>query len=130
MKKTAKNKVRGYIALTIVIILIPVMMMGGVELLYNNIDFMKSAKSLSDSEKLSFSLRSCTEESIQRIKKNPLFTGQLLYTINGFACDVTITNNATNPAIKIIDSKVNSGILNKREIKNLDTSKSPYELTN
>lgn len=120
---------KGYVALLLIIIIIPVLVMGGIELLYSNIDTLKAAKNLSDAEKLNFDLRSCTEEAIKRVKTNLTFTGQIDFSINTTICSVTVSND-TNPSIKILNTKTNSENLYKSEIKKLDTSKSPYELTN
>lgn len=122
---------RGYIALTTVIILIPLLLLTGIDSLYNNISFLVVGKMNYDYQSLETNSQSCLEEVIYRIKRARTFTGVIKLEEDEWECNTTVTDKEGEDGVKIIDMLAtdNNGItIHHRKELNINTD--PFELRN
>jgi hypothetical protein len=124
-------KQNGFIALTTVLVMIPLLLITGIETVYSNITSLLVGKMEYDYQILSANSQTCLEESVYKIKWNPSFTGTVTVDIDDWYCISDITDKTGEPGVKIIDMQLSD--LNDIEInivKELNTNTNPFELSN
>ncbi|MBI2356801.1 hypothetical protein HYV12_01995 [Candidatus Dojkabacteria bacterium] len=122
---------RGYVALTCVLIMIPLLLLTGVSSLYENITLLSISKMNYDSQVLKSNSETCIEETVYALKRDTAFTGSKIFNGEGWTCTVTIENKGGDPTIKLLTltSSDGNGIetISKKE---LNTNLNPFELKN
>ena len=131
-KKDIKQlKNNGYIALTTVLVIIPLLLATGIDLAYRSITNAIVSKLEFDHNMLEVNAESCLEESVRKIKFNILFEGTLIVEQTTWTCNSVITNKPGVSGVKIIniqasDENENVVLLNKE----LNTNTDPFEISN
>jgi hypothetical protein len=124
-------KLKGYVALTTVLVIIPLLLITGINSVYSNLTTLMIGKMNYDYELLKLNGKTCLEESVYKIKWNPSFTGTVTVDIDDWYCISDITDKTGEPGVKIIDMQLSD--LNDIEInivKELNTNTNPFELSN
>ena len=130
MKNSNNRKENGYIALTTVLILIPILLMTGIALIYSNISLLVSTQSLYASALSNTQYSTCLEESILKVKRNHTFTGTSNLTFTNFSCTSVISDYQGNTNTKKIDITITSGIYTNVRTQIVDISVSPFIVKN
>lgn len=120
------NKKRGNIALTTVILVSSILVLGGLTLIASSVDYSASVKGFSKAPLADTLSDSCFEDSMYRLKLNKTFTGTTNLTLGTNQCSTNIQNDAGNNSIKIITitSTLDNYTFNK--VKRVDVSGSKY----
>jgi len=122
---------KGYVALTAILVIIPLLLLTGVNSLYENITTLSVSKMNYDSQILKINAETCLEETVYMIKRNPIFIGAFQITQANWSCNVDIQNKIGFNGIKILNivaTDINSAKVSlKRE---LNTNTNPFELSN
>jgi hypothetical protein len=133
MKKRDNKQLKknGYIALTTVLVIIPLLLATGIDLAYRSITNAIVSKLEFDHNMLEVNAESCLEESVRKIKFNILFEGTLVINQPTWTCNSVITNKPGVSGVKIIniqasDENENVVLLNKE----LNTNTDPFEISN
>jgi hypothetical protein len=102
-------------------------------LISSGIIVLMSSMDLATSSKDSFNLylnemrsRSCLEEGLIRIKNDPTYTGQASITYTNGLCTVDISNDPSNPVMKIFLVNSTVDTYNYSITKKVDISQEPY----
>ncbi|MDD4382091.1 MAG: hypothetical protein PHE21_01965 [Candidatus Dojkabacteria bacterium] len=122
---------KGYMALTVVLLIIPLLLLAGIDSVYNNLTSLLVGKMNYDSQKLEINTETCLEESIYRIKRNPNYTGEYTLTIGELNCTVNIQDKdgfAGEKFINISSTDVNG--ISVEITKELNTNVNPYTVKN
>lgn len=122
---------KGYIALTTVLIVVPLLLLTGINTLYQNITYLSVSKMDYDYQLLKITSESCLEETVYYIKRNPLFVGDYVVSIGDAQCDINIQNKVGYPGIKTLylDAQDNTGS-KVTFTKELNTNSNPFEIVN
>ncbi len=122
---------KGYVALTAILVIVPLLLLTGVNSLYENITTLSVTNMNYDSQILRTNAETCLEEAVYMIKRNPSFTGIFAINQTGWNCNVEIQNKIGFSGVKImtiVTTDINNTKLTlKRE---LNTNTNPFELTN
>lgn len=122
---------KGYIALTTVLIIVPLLVLTGINTLYQNITYLSVSKMDYDYQLLKVGSESCLEEIVYYIKRNPFFTGDHLISIGDTECNVNIQNKAGFPGVKVLSFVSHDNVGAEYSfIKELDTNSNPFEIIN
>lgn len=124
-------KLKGYVALTTVIVIIPLLLLAGIDSVYNNMTSLLVGKMNYDYQILKNNSETCLEESIYKIKWNPTYTGDITIEMEDWSCVSTITDKDGEPGIKIINMELlDSNNITISVAKELNTNTNPFELSN
>lgn len=130
-EKGKKKKILGYIALTTVLVILPLLLLTGIDSIYTNISLLISGKMQYDYNNLEINAESCLEESVYKIKKNRAFTGPLTITRDEWNCTSQISDKVDNLGVKIIEIiAVDNNQNYVRFSKELNTNTDPFEISN
>ena len=122
---------KGYVALTAVLVIVPLLLLTGVNSLYENITTLSVTKMNFDFQILKTHSETCLEETIYMIKRNPKFTGVFQIIQPSWNCNVGIQDKVGFNGVMIMNivatDENNTRVTLKRE---LNTNTNPFELTN
>ncbi len=122
---------KGYIALTVVLLIVPLLLLAGVDSVYKNLTSLIVGRMNYDSKVLEINTETCLEESVYIIKRSPAYTGNLILTMGDWLCNITIENNPTDTKIKRISIEaIGENDISKKIIKELNTNENPFSLRN
>ncbi|HKM20171.1 MAG TPA: hypothetical protein VJY47_03050 [Candidatus Dojkabacteria bacterium] len=131
MKKEQKKKIVGYIALTTVLVILPLLLLSGINTIYTNITLLITGKMQYDYNILEINAESCLEESVYKIKKNRAFTGTFTITRTDWNCTSEISDKPDNFGVKIIQiTAVDQNENHVKMTKELNTNTDPFEISN
>lgn len=122
---------KGYIALTTILIILPLLLLSGIDSLYNNISTLIVGKMNYDYQVLKSNTETCLEESVYIIKRNPTYSNTFNLAMDNWSCTITISDKSEYPGVKIIT--INAEDTNDIHInfsKELNTNTDPFEITN
>lgn len=122
---------KGYIALTTILIILPLLLLSGIDSLYNNISTLIVGKMNYDYQVLKSNTETCLEESVYIIKRNPTYSNTFNLAMDNWSCTITISDKSGYPGVKIIT--INAEDTNDIHInfsKELNTNTDPFEITN
>lgn len=123
MNKTSE----GSVALLTVILLLVVLVSVGAAIVASSTDYLISGKNVTERFQLEMLNRTCVEEAMYRIKRDPSFTGDFSITFNERTCLVTVqTSNATTRLLRI---KNESGKYTLTQEYSVDTSSNPNTIS-
>lgn len=122
---------KGYIALTTVLIVLPILLLSGIDLIYKNISLIITSKMTYDSNLLQINAETCLEESVYKIKRDYLFTGVFSMTQTGWSCETIIADKVGEPGVKLMSITAIDDFDNYVNIqKELNISTDPFEISN
>jgi len=131
MKQEQKKKIAGYIALTTVLVILPLLLLSGINTIYTNITLLITGKMQYDYNILEINAESCLEESVYKIKKNRAFTGTFTITRTDWNCTSVISDKPDNFGVKIIQiTAVDQNENHVKMTKELNTNTDPFEISN
>lgn len=119
-----KSKLRGSVALTTVILVSGLLLLGGLTVIVVSIDVSRVSKIVVDAELAKIQTTTCFEEGLLEIKQNPLFEGLMELE----ECSYTIIDNA-NPDIRYLVVQSQSGPYTYSNSYRVDTSISPFSVS-
>lgn len=129
--KVKKEQQKGYIALTTVLVVLPLLLLTGINLVYENITEMVVGKMKYDYNVLELNAETCLEEAVRKIKFNPQYTGILNFNLTGWSCEVNVQNVPTKTGFKELNIVANDELNNVVIInKELNTNTDPFEISN
>jgi hypothetical protein len=122
---------RGYVALTTVLVMLPLLLLTGITSLYGNISTLIVGKMNYDYEILRSNSETCLEEAVYRIRRGETYVGEFDVSMDNWICNVTVTNKDGFPGIKIIHilATDDNGISLKNDTE-LNTNTDPFEISN
>ena len=124
-------KLKGYVALTAVLVMIPLLLITGINSVYSNLTTLLVGKMNYDYELVKLNGKTCLEESVYKIKWDPTFTGTVTLDIDNWYCISNISNKPGEPGVKIIDMQISDlNDIERNIIKELNTNTNPFELRN
>jgi len=122
---------KGYIALTTVLVILPVLLLTGINSLYKNTTTLIVAKMSYDFEILKSNSETCLEEAVYKIKRGGTYTGTFNLAMDNWNCTVTVTDKAGFTGIKVIDIlALDSNGAEYKTVKELNINTDPFELSN
>ncbi len=122
---------KGYVALTTVLIIIPLLLLTGVDSVYKSLTTVITSRMNYDYQILKTNKETCIEETIYRVKRSVDYTGEFTLAIDDWSCISTVTNVVGEPGIKEIFMELtdsNGTVINVN--KELNTNINPFELSN
>lgn len=130
-KQRKEKKQKGYIALTTVLVIIPLLLATGVNLAYRSITAALVGKLEYNHNMLEINAESCLEETVRKVKFNTLFEGTIVIQQPTWECNSTVTKKVGVNGIKILnilakDENQNVVLLNKE----LNINTDPFEISN
>lgn len=120
---------RGYIALTTILIIVPLLLLMGINSLYSNITNLSVSKINFDAERLRINSDTCLEEAIYKIKRNRSFVGNLEIIEDDWSCTTNIIDKQGESGVKIISIVTVDGNVKVIVKKELNTNTNPFELS-
>ncbi len=122
---------KGYIALTTVLIILPLLLLSGIDSLYKNMTTLIVGKMNYDAQILKSNTETCLEEAVYIIKRNPSFADTLTVSLDNWTCTVLVSDKGGSPGVKIIDIQASdSNGIYINTLKELDTNADPFEVSN
>ena len=122
---------KGYVALTTILVILPLLLLAGVDSVYKNLTSLLVGKMSYDFQVLQTSEETCLEESVYRIKRSANYVGDFSISQQDWECNVNVANKEGSAGIKIISIVVSD--INDIKIsstKELNTNENPYILKN
>ena len=122
---------KGYIALTTVLVILPLLLITGIDSLYKNTTSLIVGKMNYDYQILRSNSETCLEEAVYKIKRGGTYTGTFTLSMDNWSCDVVVSDKVGFPGIKIIE--INSSDSNSVKFsttKELNINVDPFEISN
>ena len=122
---------KGYVALTTVLIILPLLLLTGLDSLYSNMTTLIVGKMTYDSQILESNSETCLEEAVYIIKRNFSYTGVSNLSMGNWSCEIEVYDKVDNPGIKVImiEAYDDNGIYTNIE-KELNINVDPFEISN
>lgn len=124
-------KNHGYIALTTVLVILPLLLITGIDSLYKNTTSLIVGKMNYDYQILKGNSETCLEEAVYKIKRGGTYTGTFNISMDNWSCSVIVSNKVGSPGIKVID--ISSSDINDIKFsttKELNINTEPFEISN
>jgi len=126
MRKT--NKLKATVSLILVLIITAVLISAGMVVLMSSMDLSNSTKDSFNLYLNEMRTRSCLEEGLNRLKNNQAYSGQVSISYTNGLCTVDITNDVSNPNIKIFSIISTVDTYNYSITKKIDISTDPFTI--
>ncbi len=122
---------KGYVALTTVLVILPLLLITGIDTLYKNMTTLVIGKMNYDSQILKSNSETCLEEAVYVIKRNYEYTGILNISMDNWSCKIEVYDKVDTPGFKIINIEAtdDTGIHIYTE-KELNINVDPFEISN
>ena len=122
---------KGYVALTTVLIILPLLLITGIDTLYKNMTTLIAGKMNYDSQILKSNSETCLEEAVYVIKRDYGYTGILNLSMDTWNCKIEIYDKIGSTGIKIINIEAtdDNGMYTFTE-KELNINVDPFEISN
>ena len=122
---------KGYVALTTVLVIMPLLLLAGIDSVYNNLTSLVVGKMNYDYQLLTAKKETCLEESIYRIKSELNYQGDLLIEVDDWICSSSVLDVEGQLGLKEISLELsNSNNIVVGTTKILNTNVNPFELSN
>jgi hypothetical protein len=124
------EEIRGYkgsVALTTVIVLSGILIAAAATLTLVTIDLRQGTALSIDYTEAQIHIDTCIEESVQRLKYLPTFTGEITVDFDNGSCRSTISDGA-QPGIKLVEMESSSGEAMYMKSISVDTTDYPFEV--
>ena len=124
-------KTRGYVALTTVLVVLPLLLLTGIDSVYRNMTTLITGKMTYDSQILKSNTETCLEETVYLIKRDYSYTGVSTLSMSNWTCNIEVYDKMDNPGVKIIkiEATDENGIYSSTE-KELNINTDPFEISN
>lgn len=123
---------KGYIALTTVLIILPLLLLTGIDSLYRNMTTLVVGKMTYDSNILKSNSETCLEETVYKIKRNRTYTGTFNISMANWDCTIAVSDKVGFTGVKIIEIEavdtINSVYTSTKKELNINTD--PFEISN
>jgi hypothetical protein len=125
-------KLKGYVALTTVLVILPLLLITGVNAIYSNMTSLIVGKMNYDYQILQTHAETCLEESVYKIKWGVDYTGTFTLDMEDWSCTSTVTNKDLEPGTKVIEMDLTdkNNNVQKHVVKELNINSNPFELKN
>ncbi len=122
---------KGYVALTTVLVILPLLLITGIDTLYKNMTTLVIGKMNYDSQILKSNSETCLEEAVYVIKRDYGYTGILNLSMDTWNCNIEIYDKPETTGIKIINIEAtdDNGMYTFTE-KELNINVDPFEISN
>jgi hypothetical protein len=120
-RKYIFKKRRGSIALTTVLVISSLLIIGGLALGVSSMDYSESIKSYNSLSVMKMHREACFDESLYRLKTNRTLTGSFLLNFENGTCTANI-QSTSNANIKSVTLSATNESYNSQEVKGVDTS--------
>lgn len=122
---------KGYVALTTVLVMLPLLLLTGIDSLYKNLSTLVVGKMNYDYQILDSNTETCLEEAVYIIKRNPTYVDTFTVAMDNWSCEIQVANKTGFPGVKIIDIQASdsNGIYISTS-KELNTNTDPFEISN
>lgn len=122
---------KGYVALTTVIVILPLLLLTGIDTLYKNMTTLIVGKMNYDAQILRINSDTCLEETVYKIKKDRVYTGEYILTLDSALCNISVSDKIDSPGIKILNIQASDENGTKLNIeKELNINTDPFEISN
>ncbi len=118
---------RGSVALITVIVLCGILLVSGITIVLMSADLTLSTENYSARTHLDMSLRTCIEESLQRVKMDVTYTGDISFSWNGDSCSATVDDDPVIPGVKRITVDASFEEYEAQREYGYDVSVEPFE---
>ncbi len=118
----------GTVALTTVLIISAILLIGGVTVILSGIDLTISTKNFETNRILQGVERTCLEESLNRVKSSSSFTGNITFTEAPTTCTASVSNDPLHVNFKVIAVTSSKGSYTINHTYTVDISQSPFEI--
>lgn len=118
------------VALTTVLVTTAVLLAGSISILFNIIDMTRTNKDNLTYELNSIRADSCLEESMNKLKFNPNYTGEVIITFSDGTCLSNITIDPVNNDIRDLYITSNIDEYYHEMYKKVDISQTPFYVFN
>jgi hypothetical protein len=125
-------KSKGYVALTTVLVMLPLLLITGINSIYSNITSLLVGKMNYDYQILEANAQTCLEETVYKIKWGVDYTGTFTIDMEDWSCVSTVTNKDGEPGVKTIEMELTdkNNNVEKSIVKELNINSNPFELKN
>ena len=124
-------KIKGYVALTAVLVMIPLLLLTGIELVYRNITLLNIGGINYDWQILKTYSQTCLEESLYKISLDTNYEGEFDIIGEDWSCTANISNIIEEIGVKTILLEVSdpegTSVTLRKEI---NTNSDPFSLSN
>lgn len=122
---------KGYVALTTVLVMLPLLLLTGIDSLYKNLSTLVVGKMNYDYQILNSNTETCLEEAVYIIKRNPTYVDTFIVAMDNWSCEIQVVNKTGFPGVKIIDIEASdSNGIYVNTTKELNTNTDPFEISN
>lgn len=122
---------KGYIALTTVLVILPLLLVTGIDSLYKNTTSLIVGKMNYDYQILRSNSETCLEEAVYKIKRGGTYTGTFNISMGNWSCNVIVSDKVGFSGIKVIN--ISSSDINDVKFsttKELNINSEPFEISN
>jgi hypothetical protein len=125
-------KLKGYVALTTVVVMLPLLLITGINGIYRNLTSLIIGRMNYDYQILETNAQTCLEESVYKIKWEVDYTGTFTIDMTDWSCTSTVTNKDLEPGVKTIELELldKDSNITKSIVKELNSNTNPFELKN
>ncbi len=106
-----------------------ILLVGGIVLIFTNIDLSKSTKTYNINVQNAMLSRSCLEEALLRVSVDTSYTGTINLTVSSGTCTVIISNHS-NPSLKVLNITTVVQGYTYTLSKNVNITMSPIQVVN
>lgn len=128
MLKKQNQPKQAVISLTTVLVVSAVLLASGITLLLTTIDFAENTKGFDNGMVATIEIRTCLEESLNKLKPNHAYNGSFSVTFTNGSCEAIVTTDLVNSNLKLIaiTSSYNQYYASKNY--QVDISQSPFNI--
>ena len=123
-----EKKLKANVSLILVLIITAVLISSGMIVLFSSMDLSNSTKDSFNLYLNEMRTRSCLEEGLNRLKNNQVYTGIVSISYTDGNCTVEISNDLSNPSIRIFLINSTIGTYNYSITKKIDISTDPFTI--
>ncbi len=122
---------KGYVALTTVLVMLPLLLLTGITSLYGNISTLIVGKMNYDYQILKSNSETCLEEAVYKIRRGQTYVGEFDVSMDNWVCNITVQNKSGFPGIKVVHilATDDNDISLENDIE-LNTNTDPFEISN
>lgn len=125
--KNSDSKYKGAIALTTMLVVMAVLTASGIALVLTSINLRNSTRAYYNSKLASVYITNCLEESVDRLKIDKAFVGEIDIELDGGQCVVNVSDDE-QAGVKILNISSTANSFNAVKEYRLDTSEYPFTL--
>ncbi len=124
------KKLDAAVALTTLIVIMAILLSAGTTLIMLNVDMSKSARDYLNTVQNDFDIESCLQESLLKLKHNPLYAGNETIMLSSIECNIEVTVNLENPDYRDVIVAIDDPEYPYKKGITVDTSSSSIKIVN